>query len=503
MAFTAYSSRIGSNECDEAYPLILNSDNSNLYDNVMLSVMRVLMTDERLKHSTEGDHRVQVNIDCQPFYMGDDDKFTKDMFVHDENVFNQMRFGIMFQAIDDKKADDIVSEYKKYNADYEAAGWKSMDIAAQYIDKNGNVYVYQNENKQGVVVVCAKKNLIQAMHMAASCLPNLMPWFFTDQPLTDAEKEMLRTLYDQDNETFGKYMEKAYETGDFYGKKLRGVLKGFCKKDYTNEISRQERLIRELQESIERRYRDIHDQTKALDEAQVQLTAIMDRSCCTEDDEIAIVNFLKRCKTLVYLGSSGDRISIGYVGTLNDCDEGVFRTCVEKKATSRSYIYQYSPYDEELTKDFFVSIWKTHRFAVRTYCEWCLYSNCTVKAIQGSSMNDRSELTKDRIRQPHIDRYACYDGYRGMFNALATKHDYIGVLTTIIGSSASINWKDSTVVSRLMGDLFGSGINTRKCIEDNAGNLYTVEEVFDILKKEKEAAAVEAANKEVLEDEAH
>ena len=36
---------------------------------------------------------------------------------------------------------------------------------------------------------------------------------------------MLRTLYDQDNEAFGKYMEKAYETGDFYGKKLRGALK--------------------------------------------------------------------------------------------------------------------------------------------------------------------------------------------------------------------------------------------------------------------------------------
>ena len=92
-----------------------------------------------------------------------------------------------------------------------------------------------------------------------------------------------------------------------------------------------------------------------------------------------------------------------------------------------------------------------------------------------------------------------------MLNALSVKHDYIGVLTTIIGSSASINWKDGTVVSDLMYDLFDeSYIKTRKCIEDNAGNLYTVAEVFDILKNEKNAAApAEAVKKEVAEDEAH
>ncbi len=505
MAFTAYSSKIGSRDCNEAYPLILNCDNSDLNDNVMLSVLRVLINDDRIKHSISRGHCIQSIIDCQQFYMGDDEKFTKDMFVHEDNAFNQMKYGIMFQSIDDKKADAIVSEFKKYNSDYEAVGWKSMSVAAQYIDKNGNVYVYQNEEKQGIVVVCAKKNLIQAMHMAASCLPNLMPWFFADQPLTDDEKAMLRTLYDQDNAAFGKYMEKAYETGDFYGKKLRGALKGFCKRDYNNEIDRQERYIREIQDTIDRKYNDIREQNKNLEEAQLKLTTIMDRACCTEDDEAAIVNFLKRCKTLVYLYSNSDRISIGYVGMLNDCDEGEFRTCVEKKANSRSYIFNRSPYDTELTKDFFVSIWKTHRFAIRTYCEWRLYSSCKVEAIRGSDMQGRSDLMKDRIRQPHIDRHACYSGYREMFNALSVKHDYIGVLTTIIGSSASLNWKDGTVVSDLMYDLFDeSYIKTRKCIEDNAGNLYTVAEVFDILKKEKDAAApAEAVKKEVAEDEAY
>lgn len=73
MAFTAYSSKIGSRDCDEAYPLILNCDNSNLNDNVMLSVLRVLINDDRIKHSISGGHRIQSIIDCQQFYMGDDE----------------------------------------------------------------------------------------------------------------------------------------------------------------------------------------------------------------------------------------------------------------------------------------------------------------------------------------------------------------------------------------------------------------------------------------------
>lgn len=68
----------------------------------------------------------------------------------------------------------------------------------------------------------------------------------------------------------------------------------------------------------------------------------------------------------------------------------------------------------------------------------------------------------------------------------AMEDDFIGVLTTIAASSASLNWNDSTVVGSLLGDLFDSDCSSIKWFEDKGGNLFTTEEVIDILKKETE-----------------
>ena len=65
-------------------------------------------------------------------------------------------------------------------------------------------------------------------------------------------------------------------------------------------------------------------------------------------------------------------------------------------------------------------------------------------------MNHREDLMKDRFPQPHIDRFTCYGGYRGMLQDLALRRDYIGVLSTLVTSSSYINWTDSTVVEWMM-----------------------------------------------------
>ena len=72
-------------------------------------------------------------------------------------------------------------------------------------------------------------------------------------------------------------------------------------------------------------------------------------------------------------------------------------------------------------------------------------------------------------------------------NDLARSRDYIGIMSTLLSSSSSINWTDSTVVSKLMRRLFETNKDT-KCLEDKDGNHYTVAEVVKILENEAKAA---------------
>ena len=489
MAFNPIIVKLGTNECDDAYQNILFQNDTEVKDNTLLAVMRMFLNEERLKAMNEIGGRIQLQV-ITSYFSSEESELTKETFVHEDSPFKTFRYGVLVNILDTDNATEIMKKSEEYNDDYKKLGWKKLDDVSQYIDKAGDVTVYQNEKKKGTIIFVGRQKIMQAMHMAASCFPRLIPWCFKKVPITEEEKAIIQFLYNQEDAKFCDAMQKIYDAGDFYGKKLAASLKGFCSANYDSIISRGEEEIR----SYERRITDTFDQIRQyrskLDDAQIRLEAIRNRACCTDEDEAAIVNYLKANKVLSFLRKSDDNLYVGYTGFLNDCDEGAFRHSVENKRDARNYIYQKSPYSFEETKEFFCAIWKEHRFKIRTYCEWRVNSDDRVRAITQCDMEDHPEMMENRIRQPHIDRHACYGGYEATFESLSQNHDFIGTLTTIICSSSYLNWGDSTVVSELMYDLFNERtISTKKYLEDDAGNLYTVAEVFEILKKEKETAA--------------
>lgn len=493
MGYNPLILKLGTSECAESYSNILCSDDANLNDNVMLSMMRMFLNENRLKSMTETRGRIQLQIKPATFYAdnsNDSGEIEKEVFVHDDSPFNVFHYGIMINVLTNTNSHYLLIESEKYNEDYEALGWKKLEDVSHYIDKDGEVLVYQNESKKGTLIFTGAKKAIQTTHMAASCLPRLLPWCFKNDPITDEEKTIVRYLYECKDNEFSNAMQAVYDSFDFYGKKLALSLKGFCNANYESTISNYKNTIANMEQRIKNTFDQIRAYQKELEVAQIQLAATYNKTYRTDEDEAEIVNYLKVNKTLRLLKKSGSKLYIGYVGYLNDCDEGAFRHCVENQTESKNYIYGDSPYSFEETKAFFLSIWKEHRFNIRTYCEWWINSDDSVDAITSSDMEGHSELTENRIRQPHIDRHACFNQYRNGFEECAQTYDFVGTMATIASSSSYLTWGDSIVVKELMYDLFNSRtIDKKKYLEDNNGNLYTVAEVFEILKKEKEAVA--------------
>ncbi len=46
---------------------------------------------------------------------------------------------------------------EEYNDDYKKLGWKKLDDVSQYIDKAGDVTVYQNEKKKGTIIFVGRQ----------------------------------------------------------------------------------------------------------------------------------------------------------------------------------------------------------------------------------------------------------------------------------------------------------------------------------------------------------
>lgn len=361
---------------------------------------------------------------------------------------------------------------------------KMLVDVSKYIDKANRVVALYNEETCATVVLCPEAILLQAEHMAASCFHRLVPWLFKDKPLFADKINLMRMIYEGRYSDFEAKADEIYKYLDLDTEFLQAQLSGFCCDMTVKKIERLESEIIEAQKIIKDEYQRIFEAEKRLRERQLELAALRSFRSGPYEKDNELIEYLKHSSSLVFLGKEDRYIKIGYVGYLNDCDERAFRACIENEKFN--YIYSRIPHSPDLAKRFLEAVWGEHRFNLRTYCEWRVGNDASAGVVRHSSMGERFELIQNRIRQPHIDKFACYAGYEKMLLKYAMEDDFIGVLTTIAASSASLNWNDSTVVGSLLGDLFDSDCSSIKWFEDKGGNLFTTEEVIDILKKETE-----------------
>ena len=487
MAFGGIKCKLGLPEYDEYFNSIAYRNTYRDEDNSILTVLRAVMNEKRLSTFTAKSGvtgKMQFQIVSKEFRLtGDDAKLDASYYGGEHGPFKQTMIGLWMNFIPNKNAAAHIKEIKNFDADYKKLGYTRLEDVSLYLDRGGDVLVYQNESKQATLVFAPAPKRIQVMQMAASCLPRIFPWAFKDEPLTEDEIKFLKLLAEQKYLEFNDAMERVFAAYDFYGKKVAGLLKGFCNQNYARSISSQEERVRNKQRNLDDYLTSARDAQKQLEEEQLKLITIRNRACNSADDEKELIDFLKSNKSLIVLRKSGSDLRLGVNCYLNDYNEDVFKQYVENADKLSSYIYSASPYSLPLTKKLFLAIWKEHRFNLRVYCEWEMHDDCSVSAIRDSGMNGREDLMEDRIPQPHIDDYTCYSGYRGILNDLAIARDYIGILSTLVTSSSYINWTDSCVVSTMMDWLFHSKKDV-KCLEDKDGNHYTVAEVVEILKKE-------------------
>lgn len=483
MAFEAIKTRLGSSECGEYFSSFLTSNQFEDTDNSIMTVYRILLNEDRMK-AFEGLNKCQTIIASNKIELKDrETKITERYFTGDFGPFKIFKMGVWIDFISNRNATEYIAQTKGFDGAYLTLGWKRLEDVSLFLDSKGDVLVYQNPDKMGTIIIAPYVKRIQVMQLVASCISRIYPWCFKDYPLTEDETHILKLLAEQKYDEFKNKADEIYNNFDFYGRKLKSMLKGFCSQNFDRAITSQQDRINRTEQKINDYLKNLRDTQKELEEQQLKLLVLRNKVCNSDDDEKEIIEFIKSNKALTMLHKDDDGIYIGVNCFLNDFNEDIFEEYVVRQKSMSSYIYSQSPYDFEMTKRLFLAIWKERRFNLRVYCEWQLRDDCMVSAIDHCNMGGHKELVEDRIPQPHIDKYTCYSGYRETLSSLAEQRDYIGVLSTIQASSASINWTDSTVVSSLMEDLFNNKKDV-KCLEDADGNHYTIAEIVEILQNE-------------------
>lgn len=482
--FSECHTALGEGELKEFYPnILLCKKGLSTTDNVLLSVIRAVLNEDRYKAINTVDDGLGFMLELSDYNKEQSEKMPSR--IEKKLLYNALDINskeLKIDFVSDSSAPKIVDIlHQKFDGCNDV---KVLLDVEYYVLQGNKIFVCQIDKCKTTLVVAPISKKYRVMHLLASCISRIVPWAFKDYPLSDYEKNYLKALSVGDYDTFKAAMNDICKPDDLYKKKLNNLVTNFSTGNYQRRIDNIEQTIITRRNRIElllKEYRQLQDEIEA---ENLKILNFRNKMIVANNTDNELLGFLQSNKTITVLKGDKSQIDLGVNCILNDCDEDMFKHYV-LEPTNENYVYTMGLkyYDFDLLKRFFKSIWGEHRFNIRVYCEWLLKSNGTVEAIRKSVMNHNFKLVENRIPQPHIDTYGCYGGYKLMFEDLARESDYVGILSIIIASSASLNWTDSTVVRCLMNDLFSS---EGQIIEDNNKNLYTVAEVMNILKAEKE-----------------
>lgn len=483
--FSEHHTALGGEELKEFYPeIFLYKTGLSINDNVLFSVIRAVLNEDRYKTMDMVDDGTGFQLDLRGYNSEQSKRMLSELerkMIYNESDGYSKRLRIDF--VSDSFAPKIIDIlHQKFDGCNDV---KVLLDVEYYILQRNKIFVCQIDKCKTTLVVAPISKKYRVMHLLASCISRIVPWAFVDYPLNDYEKSYLKALSVGDYDTFMAAMDDIYRAENFYKRKLNNLVANFSTGNYQRKIDCIEQMVVDKRYRIERLLKEYHQLQDEIEAENLKILNFRNKMIAANGTDNELLEFLQSNKIITVLRGSNSQISLGVNCFLNDCDEDMFKHYV-LEPTSENYVYTtgLKYYDFDLLKRFFKSIWDEHRFNIRVYCEWFLKSDGTVEAIRNSVMNNNFKLIENRMPQPHIDMYGCYSGYKMMLEDLARESDYVGILSTIIASSASLNWTDSTVVRFFMCYLFNS---EKKIIEDNNKNLYTVAEVMNILKVEKES----------------
>lgn len=331
-----------------------------------------------------------------------------------------------------------------------------------FVAKQANMRFYINEEDRSVVVFVDNLNL-RLYHYVQSLISRLLPWYFKDNPLTDQERELVKSLIQKTATAYERLIEEFASKYDFRGKKIEKLLSGFetaAKRQHLNNV---ERELGNIENSIDRnvsQYREFIRQreTKMLEKAGLiaQINSgtndseISDYFICNKHLDPVRVNstqleFIVKCYLENFDVEMYERISSNFDGYMYydyDVTNEVFQDVkIRKKLMDAIFA------DEPLLK-------------IKTCAHYTIDLTGYVDAHSGYQYPIEYN---DMLPNMHIQRYSCLGNQKPLIEEALRNGDNIGAIEQCVCSAKSINVGESATFPYVLRALFASG--AKKIIE--------------------------------------
>jgi hypothetical protein len=344
------------------------------------------------------------------------------------------------------------------------SGYALQEDLRVFYARKLNALFYHCEADRSTVIFTDKLEL-KHFHTLQMMIPKYLPSLFKDNPLSEMETALLKSLGNKTATDYERLIEEFAKDIDIRAEIIRTKLAGF-------ETSFERIRLDEVKSEISK---DEYEYENHLSIMRSLSTRIQERKYMLAGLECAItehagdsdlMEYFMCNKNLSIINVSGTTIEFVAHGYADVYDQEAFDKYVQNHNG-----YLYSRLNSAITKAQMERLYKAI-FAEGLYkLRICAAYTADMKTgLKAAKMYMFPPESSSYLPNPHIQNHGCIGSYAMRFQEYMRKRDYVGAIDQAVVSARNLNFHDSTVMSRFANELSNS---SKSCIETQDGTLLT------------------------------
>ena len=335
-----------------------------------------------------------------------------------------------------------------------------------YYRKNLNALFYIDTTKRNTIIFTSKLEL-KHFHALQMTISRYLSLLFADNPLTDCEMSLLKSLESKSSEEYERAIVDCAKGLDIRKEIIRSQLGDFVTAYERSEIDKTNDTIKAYEQEHADYLAKAYEISNKIRDVKYRLAGL--ESVVNEQAEDSeLMTFFIRSKNLTLVKTTLTSIEFVAHGYADLFDEEAF----ERYASNHGgCIYQ--NLRSGISKDQMEKLYRAlfsgseTRYRLRICAA---YTADVQKGLRACSGYDFPSESQTYLPNPHIQKHGCVGTNSARFHECIQSKDYVGAISQAIASARSLDFHDSTVMKTFAKDLSATQI---KCIENSNGQLLT------------------------------
>lgn len=359
-------------------------------------------------------------------------------------------------------------------------GFTELTKHEEYI-KNGvsfsglTIGIFTNDEKKNTIII-TNQCRPEAIHACGSFFSRYFKSYFEDNPLTATEIKLLKGLKKYSSTDFNAALsELAVERGVKYA--LTGaIVMDFEKGTRRTQYEAAKAECDNFKTTVERRREEYYSAIRELDSLMVKAEGLYSIMNSTQEN-VELKEFFENAKNVEVLKAENGTLELIVDSYLSTYDGDAF----EDVFMQNDRIFENLPWSAENAKLLLGNIFNTDpRFRIRT----CGYFAIEIgEGVCTNSNYDYGPLRKDRLPNPHYQRFACLGGYASEIDNLLRQGNLVAALRLCLTAVTCVNIHETMTFQPFLETLLSCH---EKVLEDMDHNQYTPDQALALLKGEQE-----------------